>query len=97
MGIARTGVTTSAAASRKTLPSAITLGRVVVWSERRNGYGSCHGRGSLVSGAEFVCSAFDFSDMLPSGPSVKAGRHRRTAGWAYRADRVAGSRLLTAH
>jgi len=49
------------------------------------------------SGAEFVGSAFDFSDMLPPGPSVKAGRHRRTAGWAYRADRVAGSRLLTAH
>ena len=33
------------------------------------------------SGAEFVGSAFDFSDMLPPGPSVKAVRHRRTAGW----------------
>jgi hypothetical protein len=29
------------------LPSAITLCRFVVWSERRNGYRSCHGRGSL--------------------------------------------------
>jgi len=36
------------------LPSAITLCRFVVWSERRNGYGSCHGRGSLSASPVFA-------------------------------------------
>ena len=63
MGIARTGVTTSG--EPEDLPSAITLCRFVVWSERRNGYRSCHGRGSLSASPRF--SPFAWRRRSPSG------------------------------